>query len=134
VVAALVVLAVLVVAAFAVRRRSLTRVRGAFDCSVRVAGGSWTQGVAHFGSSRVEWWKVFSLSPRPGCTWGREDLTVVERHLVTGADAGGVLPEAVLVRCDHGGTELDLAMGREAYTGFASWLESAPPGPTSSVT
>jgi hypothetical protein len=134
VVVAVVVLAAAVVVAFAVRRRSLTRARGAFDCSVRVAGGSWTQGVARFGSSRVEWWKVFSLSPRPGCTWRREDLTVIERRLAAGADVGGLLPEAVLVRCDHGGTELDLAMSREAYTGFASWLESAPPGPRSSVT
>lgn len=133
-VAAVLVLAVLVVTAFALRRRALTRARGAFDCSVRVPGRPWTQGVARFGSLQVEWWKVFSLSPRPGCTWRREDLAVLERRWAGTGEVGALLPDAVVVHCRHRDGELDLAMSREAYTGFASWLESAPPGPTSSVT
>jgi len=37
------------------------------------------------------------------------------------------------VRCadEHG--PLELAMSNQSYTGFASWLESAPPGQNVSV-
>ena len=60
---------------------------------------------------------------------------MLERRWPERPDAAvGTVPEAVLVRCRHRGAPLDLAMSRDAYTGFASWLEAAPPGPRSSVT
>ena len=37
-------------------------------------------------------------------------------------------PGAMIVECRHDGVEIELAMSNDAYTGFASWLESAPPG------
>jgi hypothetical protein len=49
-----------------------------------------------------------------------------------GAELVAVQPGAMVVECrlevDGSGEEIDFAMGRDAYTGFASWLESAPPG------
>jgi hypothetical protein len=133
-VAAAAVLALVLVAALALRRRSLTRVRGSFDCSVRLEGQRWALGVARVGTQRVEWWKVLSLSPRPRRTLLRRDLSVTDRRWPEGGESAGVLPAAVVVRCRHQGSDLDLAMSQEAYTGFAAWLESAPPGPQSSVT
>ncbi|WP_092867028.1 DUF2550 domain-containing protein [Quadrisphaera sp. DSM 44207] len=139
-------LVVLVLVLFALRRWLLTRTRGAFDCSVRLQGRpgaragrgrqgrGWSQGVARFGSDRVDWWKVFSLSPRPGGTWARDDLSVVERRPPGHGEVDAVLPDAVVVRCCLRGRPLELAMTQEAYTGFASWLEAAPPGPRSRVT
>jgi hypothetical protein len=144
--AAAAALLVLVLALFALRRYHLRRFRGSFDCSVRLAprpgrtggrraeGRAWAQGVARFGNDRVDWWKVFSLSPRPGSTWWREELAVLDRRWPAQREADAVLPEAVVVHCAHRGQPLDLAMSEEAYTGFASWLEAAPPGPRSRVT
>jgi len=34
----------------------------------------------------------------------------------------------VIVRCSYDQEVLELAMTRNDYTGFATWLESAPPG------
>ena len=132
---AVALLLALTTALLALRRRSLTRVGGSFECTVKVAGRPWISGVARYGRHRVEWWKMLSLSPRPGCTWVRDDLSVLERRwLEEPGTFVGTVAEPVLVRCEHRGAVVDLAMTREAYTGFASWLEAAPPGPRSSVT
>ena len=39
-----------------------------------------------------------------------------------------VLPGSVIVRCSYAQEILELAMTQSAYTGFSTWLESAPPG------
>jgi hypothetical protein len=38
------------------------------------------------------------------------------------------MPESVIVRCQYQREELEFAMTEADYTGFATWLESAPPG------
>ena len=129
------------VAAFAVlvalgltRVHSLNRRVGSFACAVRplaVSGGlrstpeapPWSQGVAHYGVGRLDWWRIWSLSPRPAQVWDRSDLEILARR---GMEAVG-RPDLFEVRCRHRGTEFELAMSRDAYAGMMSWLESAPP-------
>lgn len=136
---ALVVLALLALGALAVRRRMLTRRGGTFDCSLRLPsnghGKGWTLGVARYAGDIVEWYRVFSYSPRPGRVFGRSDLEIIDRREPQGAETFALLSGAVIVRCrDAGATNgtgdgfVDLAMGKDALTGFLSWLESAPPG------
>ncbi|MEJ5944851.1 DUF2550 domain-containing protein [Pseudokineococcus basanitobsidens] len=122
---ALVVLGVLLVS---LRRRVLTRRLGAFDCSARREGGRWVLGVAGFRHDEMAWYRVFGVDVGGGRTWGRHDIEVLRRRRPQGSEAFAVLPDAVVVECRHHERQLDLAMSEEAYTGFASWLESSPPG------
>lgn len=120
------------------RVHSLNRRVGSFACAVRplVAPGpdgvrstpgpeapTWSQGVAHYGVGRLDWWRIWSLSPRPAQVWDRSDLVILARR---GMEAVG-RPDLFEVRCRHRETEFELAMSRDAYAGMMSWLESAPP-------
>ena len=134
VVAGIVLLLLLTASAFVVRKLTISR-RGAwFDCSLRRPDGRWTLGIARYRNDRVDWFRAFSFSLRPLCTWLRDDLAVVGRRPTQGSEVTAVLPHSVVVRCRHGDDEVDLAMSDDAYTGFASWIESAPPGRHARVT
>ncbi|GAA2021380.1 DUF2550 domain-containing protein [Pseudokineococcus marinus] len=126
-------LAVLVLVAVGVllvslRRRVITRRLGAFDCSARRDGGRWVLGVAGFRRDDMAWYRVFGVDVGGGRTWDRREMEVLRRRRPEGAEAFAVLPDAVVVECRHREERLELAMSEEAYTGFASWLESSPPG------
>ncbi|WP_432543193.1 DUF2550 domain-containing protein [Kineococcus sp. SYSU DK002] len=124
---ALIVVLLLVV----LRRRRLMGRLGTFDCSVRRARRGrrrWALGVAQYETDRLDWYRTFSLSPRPSCSFARQALAVTTFREPEGTETGAVQPGAVVVECRLDGEDIDLAMGEDAYTGFASWLESAPPG------
>ncbi|AEG45017.1 DUF2550 domain-containing protein [Isoptericola variabilis] len=125
-IAVLVVLA-LIVATGASRLRTLSRRVGSFPCSARPAGNpqaAWSLGIAHYAVGRIEWWRCWSLSPRPTRTWLREELSITGRVPL---DQAGQ-PDEYLVRCRYDGTDFELTMSSGAYAGLASWLEAAPPG------
>ncbi|WP_426567174.1 DUF2550 domain-containing protein [Angustibacter sp. McL0619] len=134
-------LLVLVVAALVgvvVRRRWLSRKVGTFDCSLRTSSSSqgkgWHLGVARYEADRIEWYRVFSVSMRPGQVLRRGDLMVVQPpRNPSGPEAFSVMSGFVIVRCRRGGGFVELAMSQQSYTGFASWLEAAPPGQNVSV-
>ncbi|WP_432487588.1 DUF2550 domain-containing protein [Kineococcus sp. SYSU DK018] len=112
-----------------VRRRRLSGRLGSFDCSMRASGSRrWALGVARYETDRLDWYRLFSLSPRPSCSFARGALDVTRRRDAEGHERLAVQPEAIVAECRHGGVEVELAMSTDAYTGFASWLESAPPG------
>ncbi len=153
------VLAIVTVAALGVfRLRTLTRRIGSFDCGIRPvdAAGQWEQGIAHYGVTRIAWWRCWSLSMRPAMLLDRSELVITGRRPlrpedVDGAGADGGPPvgvptpaipagvealtgvhasaraDAYIVRCSCRGAELELAMSAAAYAGLASWLEAAPP-------
>ena len=119
------------------RRRWLGRRAGTFDCSLRTSTGAhgkgWALGVARYEADRIEWYRVFSVSPRPRQILRRVDLMVQERRSPSGAEAFSVMTGFVIVRCRRGSAFVELAMSEQSYTGFASWLEAAPPGQNVSV-
>lgn len=134
------VLLVLLVAAIVgvvVRRRWLSRSFGTFDCSLRTETGphgkGWQLGVARYEADRIEWFRVFSVSMRPRHVLQRGDLMVQERRTPSGAEAFSVMSGFLIVRCRLARGMVELAMSEQSYTGFASWLESAPPGQNVSV-
>lgn len=125
-------LALVVVLGFVVRRRMLQRGAATFDCSLRETlathGRGWTLGLARYGDDRIEWFRVFSWSPRPKRTFWRAQLQVRGRRRPTAAEAFAVAPNAVVVQCAFAGRMLEFAMDEAALTGLLAWLEASPPG------
>jgi len=108
------------------RLRTLSGRVGSFVCGARPeqpAGGAWVAGIAQYGSGRLDWWRSWSLSPRPARSWLRTEFRVTGRVPLDGAGRPGLY----LVRCQHLDTEFELTMSFEAYAGLTSWLEAAPP-------
>jgi hypothetical protein len=136
-VAALVILLCLAILGVVVRRRWLSRAFGTFDCSLRTTSGphgkGWRLGVARYEADRIEWFRVFSPAMRPRHVLQRSDLVVQERRVPAGAEAFSVMSGFLIVRCRCPRGVVELAMSEQSYTGFASWLESAPPGQNVSV-
>jgi hypothetical protein len=131
VVGGLITLFILFVVLFLLRRYILTRPVGAFDCSLRrdvEAPGGWVMGVARYEPDRLDWFKIFDLSPRPGRSLARARLVVLETRKAKRGE-GNVGSGSVVVRCGYGQTQLEFAMSEPDYNGFAAWIESAPPAP-----
>ena len=120
---ALVLVLVITAALGASRLRVLSSRVGSFVCAARPAARAWTAGIAHYGTGRIDWWRSWSLAPRPARSWLRHDLQVVERSPLRRAGD----PDLVLVRCRYRGKEFDLTMSADACAGLTAWLEAAPP-------
>lgn len=116
------------------RRRLLLRGGGAIDMSLRVRtrrmGRGWAPGIGRYGGDRLEWYRVFSLLPRPNRVLPRAALEVSGQRPPEGPESLLVQAGAVIISCRFHGDEVQLAMNSEAVTGFMSWLESSPPGYT----
>ena len=125
-------LALLYGLALVVRRRALSRHGGTFELSVRVrstqAGRGWVLGLGRYDGERLEWFRIFSVAPRPKRVWHRAELAYESQRTPEGSEEftlyGGHI--VVAVRTTHGPVEL--AMSPSALTGLQAWLESAPPG------
>ncbi|MCE0539016.1 DUF2550 domain-containing protein [Kineosporia rhizophila] len=125
----------MVLALFILRRYLLARNGATFDCSLRREhprrASAWILGVARYGEDRLEWFRIFTVSPRPTRVLIRSQLDLLEWKQPGEQDVHSILPGAVIVRCTYGLDDpeiVELAMTRSDYTGFATWLESAPPG------
>jgi hypothetical protein len=136
-------LAVLAYACFVLRRWVIARRGATFDCSLRVRRGGdapadhppgqdlgqgWTLGTARYAEDMLEWYRVFSFSPRPRWVFPRRELDVRGRRLPDEPEALALLSGAVVLSCEWRGRSVELAMADDALTGFLAWLESAPPG------
>ncbi|UGY93664.1 DUF2550 domain-containing protein [Streptomyces gobiensis] len=132
------VLVLLALFVFGLRRRLIQRPGGTFDCSLRWAvseaeaadskGKGWSYGVARYNGDRIEWFRVFSYAPRPRRILEREAIEVLKRRTPCGEEELALLSDAVVLGCLHRGTRVELAMSEDALTGFLAWLEAAPPG------
>ena len=60
------------------RRRFLARHGGTFELSYRVRtdhpGRGWLLGIGRYSGQSLEWFRIFSLSPRPKRVWARDLL------------------------------------------------------------
>jgi Protein of unknown function (DUF2550) len=115
-----------------VRRRWISRNGGTFEFSVRVrpgrAGRGWVLGVGRYTGDDLEWFRIFSLAPRPRFTYRRADLEFVGRRDPEGVEAYSLYSGHIVVTCRTPSGLLDVAMSPDALTGFLAWLEAAPPG------
>lgn len=115
-----------------VRRRFISRGGGTFELSVRVAdsspGRGWLLGMGRYQGSRLEWFRIFSLSPTPKFAWERDRLVYESRREPTGPEVMSLYDDHVVVVCRTGDEEVELAMSEASLMGFQSWVESGPPG------
>jgi hypothetical protein len=130
------VLAVLLLAvlSLAVRRRALQRLGGTVEVSLRLTsaspGAGWALGVGRFSGDELQWYRVFSLAPRPRRTLSRRDLSICRQRPAEGAERHALLDGAVVMECRSARGPVALAMDPSAVTGFMAWLEARPPGAT----
>lgn len=114
------------------RRRWLSRHGGTFELSVRVrptqAGRGWVLGLGRYRGERLEWFRIFSPSPRPRLAWRRSQLEILGQREPSDAESFALYGGHLVVECRAPGGAVELAMSPSALTGFSSWLESGPPG------
>ena len=118
--------------ALIVRRRLLSRNGGTFEVSYRVRperpGRGWLLGLGRYSGETLEWFRIFSLSPRPKRVWQRSTLTFSGRREPEGVEQMSLYPDHVVIRCTTPSGEVELAMNPSSLMGFQSWLEAGPPG------
>jgi hypothetical protein len=121
--------------ALIVRRRILARHGGTFELSHRAraakAGRGWVLGLGRYTPESLEWFRIFSLSPRPKHVWDRVDLAYASQRQPGGVEQLSLYPDHVVIRCTTRDGEVELALGQGALMGFQSWLEAGPPGASS---
>lgn len=131
---AAVVLATLIYGlALVFRRRILSRHGGTFEVSYRPLtdepGRGWLLGLGRYTEDRLEWFRIFSLAPRPKKTWPRRQLTFTSRREPGASEQVALYADHVVVTCDLPSEKVELAMSPSSLMGFQSWLESGPPRP-----
>ena len=125
-------LALLYGIALIVRRRLLARHGGTFELSYRVRsehpGRGWLLGIGRYSGQSLEWFRIFSLSPRPKRVWARDLLDYAGRRAPAGPEEMSLYDGHVVASCHYAGEPLEIAMSEASLTGFQAWLESGPPG------
>jgi hypothetical protein len=116
-----------------VRRRVLSRHGGTFELSHRMhpeeePGRGWLLGLGRYSGEELEWFRIFTLAPRPKHAWNRAWLSYDGARLPEGLERTVLYPDHLVVVCRSPGGTVELAMSRESLTGFQSWLEARPPG------
>lgn len=128
--------------ALVVRRRILSRNGGTFEVSYRVVSASshsgatgrgWLLGLGRYTDDHLEWFRIFSLAPRPKKTWPRRQLTFAGRRDAGAAEQVSLYADHVVVTCELPTEKVELAMSPSSLTGFQSWLESGPPRPPTAM-
>jgi hypothetical protein len=136
--AALLLLPLLVYAvALVVRRRWVTRNGGTFELSYRprpdadadrAHARGWVLGLGRYSGDTLEFFRIFSVVPRPMVVLDRADLHYTGQREPTRSEVHRLYAGHVVVACRTSHTGLELAMSADAVTGLRSWLEAAPPG------
>jgi hypothetical protein len=118
--------------ALILRRRVIARHGGTFELSHRlrddVPGRGWVLGLGRYSGERLEWFRIFTLWPRPNAGWNRDELSYDGRREPLGAEQMSLYPDHVVIRCTSSTGLVELAMSESSLTGFQAWLEARPPG------
>lgn len=118
--------------ALVLRRRALSRRGGTVELSYRVrtgrSGRGWLLGIGRYSGETLEWYRLFSLSPRPKRVWARRTLTYTGRREPEGVEHMSLFVDHVVVTCTSPAGPVELAMSPSSLMGFQSWLEASPPG------
>ncbi|MEP6651582.1 MAG: DUF2550 family protein [Lapillicoccus sp.] len=132
------VLFVLLVTFFAAtyaRRRVISRGAILFvPCGWRAnRRNRWRLGHLRLGNTRLEWFSLLGISPRPQRGWDRVTVDLEAPRPVRRSDVIDFMPDAVPVPCTYNGGHFELALSPGAYTALRSWSEAAPPGSAANV-
>jgi len=116
-----------------VRRRVLSRHGGTFELSHRMRPGEepgrgWLLGLGRYSGEELQWFRIFTLAPRPKRAWDRAGLSYDAVREPEGPERTVLYPEHLVVDCQSPQGRVELAMSRDSLTGFQAWLEARPPG------
>lgn len=131
IVAALLLAACLLLLALVARRVLLRRAGVAIDVAVRAGSAAhWTVGMARLTTEGLQWFRFFSLSPRPSRTLARGEISVCALRRASAGEQLTMMTGATVLTCRTcAAHDVELAMPESAVTGFTAWVESVPPGP-----
>jgi hypothetical protein len=88
----------------------------------------WELGLGRYDGESLEWFRVFSFSPRPKAVFDRS-LEVLARRKPHGAEAFSLYAGHTVVGVRlNSGSSIELALSEQALTAFLAWTEAAPPG------
>ncbi len=115
-----------------VRRRLLARHGGTFELSFRVrsskAGRGWLLGLGRYSGESLEWFRYFSLWPRPKRVLQRSAVAYDGQREPEGAEQMSLYPGHVVIGVQTPDGLVELAMSASSLMGFQAWLEAGPPG------
>lgn len=130
--ALVVVVGVLFIGGLIARRRWIARKGVSFELSVNHdddhSAKGWILGVAVYGDSSIEWYRTFSLSPRPRHRFARGQVLIEGRRDPEGAESYALHDGHVIVTTENSAGVRQFALSPSSLTGLLSWLESSPPG------
>jgi hypothetical protein len=133
----IVVLVVVGLVAFLLRRTTLRRRGATMNCGLRIGTEmpprGWHHGMARFTNEDLEWYRLLSLSFQPKWTFVRRSVEINARRYPRGAEVLGLPHASVVVACNvitrqGDSVDVELAMSEAALTGFLAWIESSAPG------
>lgn len=131
-VAAVLALILLLGVALVVRRRVISRHGGTFELSYRArsarTGRGWVLGIGRYSGEELEWFRIFSLAPRPRRSWNRKTMEYAGRREPSSSEQNSLYSGHVVVTCTTPAGSVELAMSQPSLTGFQAWLEAGPPG------
>ena len=115
-----------------VRRRLLARPGATFELSHRMRPQhptrAWVLGMGRYTGESLEWFRFFSLSPRPKRVWSRDEIVYEGQREPEASEHVSLYADQVVVVCRTPEGPLELAMSASSLMGFQSWVESGPPG------
>ncbi|WP_110208767.1 DUF2550 domain-containing protein [Nocardioides daejeonensis] len=118
--------------ALVLRRRMLARNGGTFELSHRArsdrTGRGWVLGIGRYDGDRLEWFRIFSLSPRPRRVWDRNRVDYNGRREAEGSEHLALYTDHVIITLESAQGDIELAMSSRSLLGFQAWLEAKPPG------
>src|SRR4051794_31609802 len=118
--------------ALIVPRPLLSRHGGTFELSYRVrstrAGRGWLLGLGRYSGESLEWFRYFSLWPRPKRVLVRSRLSFAGWRRPEGVEQMSLYPDHLVISCSTPDGAVELAMSEASLMGFQSWLEAGPPG------
>ena len=114
----------LVLLAFVARRYLLVRRGGTVEMSWH--RGHWSFGIGRYERDRLEWFRTFSLSPRPRYALMRGSVQVSSRRPPRGTEVWSLVPDAIVLECSTVDGFVEVALPSAAAVGFLAWLEASP--------
>ena len=89
-------------------------------------GNRWLYGVARYQGGELRFYRALGVGTRPTRVLRRGHVQVLGRRAPYDSERGSLPESVVVVECRTDGETVSFAIGESAFTGFVSWLESAP--------
>jgi hypothetical protein len=116
---------VLVFVAILARQRYMLRSTGALPLAM-LRGNRWLYGIGRYQGGELRFYRALGVGTRPTRVLRRGHVQVLGRRAPYDSERGSLPSTAVVVECRADGETIFFALGESAFTGFVSWLESAP--------